>query len=71
MAVLWQLRGLHGCYGVYIPIFFVKVALRCSCRMAVCEGLTVALMMMMMMMQILLTGTCTCDDGGSDDNVEC
>ena len=26
----WLLQVLHGCYGVYIPLFFTKVALRGS-----------------------------------------
>ena len=42
-AILWQLRGLRGCYQVYIPLFFMKIALcgsyttmrRCDCVICV------------------------------------
>ena len=53
MATLWQLRGLRVCYdvyvvvtGVYVPLFFAKIALRHAVRGSsgtdLREGVTVA-----------------------------
>ena len=41
MAVTWStwlLRGLRGCYGVYVPLSLAKIALRGSYGAALREG---------------------------------
>ena len=45
MATSWQLRGLRGCYGVYVVVFLTKITLhvRGSYGTAIREGVTVAL----------------------------
>ena len=40
VAILWWLQGLCGCYGIYIPLFFMKIALRGSYMTTWCVGVT-------------------------------
>ena len=37
---MWLLRGLCGCYRVYVPLFPAKIALRGSYGTALREGVT-------------------------------
>ena len=43
LPISWQLRGLCGCYGVYVRLFFAKIALRGSYGTVLREGVTVSL----------------------------
>ena len=27
VVILWKLQGLHGCYGGYVQLFFMKISL--------------------------------------------
>ena len=37
---MWLLQGLCGCYGVYVPLFFLKIAVRGSFGTALRDGMT-------------------------------
>ena len=43
VAISWQLRGLSGCYGVYVQLFFAKIALRGSYGTDLREDVAVAI----------------------------